>query len=63
MTRNTHVDPEVTRKRLEIGVDVPCHRCKMKGEVREDGKTTTCSRCKGRGFITNESASETGKEE
>ena len=46
----------VTKDRLEIGMDIPCHRCKMKGKVNDNGKQKTCTRCEGRGILPNTSA-------
>lgn len=51
MTRQTHVE-----RRLEFGVDIPCRKCKTKGEITQDGKRKTCPKCEGRGFITNQVA-------
>jgi len=58
MPRDTHVR-EYGPPRLEIGVDIPCYKCKMKGEVNVDGKRKTCPNCEGRGFLTNKSADRT----
>lgn len=52
--RQTRPDEEKPKQpRLEIGVDQPCHRCKLKGTFNDYGKIKECTACSGRGFISS----------
>jgi DnaJ-class molecular chaperone len=65
MTERTAVpqEPGQAGHRLEIGVDVPCKRCKMRGYYYEYSKKQNCARCGGTGFLTSRDAAADEAEE